>query len=84
MIIGTDIINIMIAVVALSMAMTPIVIIINEKLILPRFGTKEKIDKESIPTLTFSQVVQDFTVVQKFISQNKYVSFIYLGFIIFM
>jgi monovalent cation:proton antiporter-2 (CPA2) family protein len=42
MIIEARIINIMIAVVALSMAMTPIVIIINEKLILPRFGTKEK------------------------------------------
>lgn len=47
MIIGVDIINIMIAVVALSMAMTPIVIIINEKLILPRFGTMEKEEKEA-------------------------------------
>jgi voltage-gated potassium channel Kch len=47
MIIEANIINIMIAVVALSMAMTPIVIIINEKLILPRFGTKEKEEKEA-------------------------------------
>lgn len=47
MIIETHIINIMIAVVALSMAMTPIVIIINEKFILPRFGTKEKQDREA-------------------------------------
>lgn len=47
MIVEANIINIMIAVVALSMAMTPIVIIINEKLILPRFGTKEKEGKEA-------------------------------------
>jgi voltage-gated potassium channel Kch len=43
----TNIINVMVAVVALSMAMTPIVIVINEKLILPRFGTKEKDERES-------------------------------------
>lgn len=46
-IIETNIINIMVAVVALSMAMTPIVIVINEKLILPRFGTKEQVERES-------------------------------------
>ena len=46
-IIDTNIINVMVAVVALSMAMTPIVIVINEKLILPRFGTKEKDERES-------------------------------------
>jgi CPA2 family monovalent cation:H+ antiporter-2/glutathione-regulated potassium-efflux system protein KefB len=46
-IIETNIINVMVAVVALSMAMTPIVIAINEKLILPRFGTKEKDERES-------------------------------------
>ncbi|WP_144461317.1 MFS transporter [Siminovitchia fortis] len=45
---------------------------------------KENIDKETIPVLTFSQVISDFTVVQKFISSNKYVSFIYLGFIMIM
>ncbi|MYL34970.1 MFS transporter [Pontibacillus yanchengensis] len=45
---------------------------------------KEEIDKETIPTLTFSQVLQDFSVVKKFMSQNKYVSIIYLGFIIVM
>ncbi len=44
--IDSNIINIMVAVVALSMAMTPIVIALNEKLILPRFGTKEKDDRE--------------------------------------
>lgn len=46
-IIESNIINVMVAVVALSMAMTPIVIVINEKLILPRFGTKEKDERES-------------------------------------
>ncbi|MBP1950876.1 MFS transporter [Virgibacillus litoralis] len=45
---------------------------------------KENINKDKIPTLTFSQVAQDFSVVQKFMSQNKYVSFTYLGFIIVM
>ena len=46
-IIPEDIINVMVAVVALSMAMTPIVIVLNEKLILPRFGTKEKEERET-------------------------------------
>lgn len=46
-IIPEDIINVMVAVVALSMAMTPIVIVLNEKLILPRFGTKEKAERET-------------------------------------
>lgn len=45
---------------------------------------KENIDKETIPRLTFSQVIRDFTVVQRFMSHNKYVSFIYLGFIMIM
>ncbi|UOQ86589.1 MFS transporter [Gracilibacillus salinarum] len=44
----------------------------------------EKIDKETIPTLTIAQVVRDFTVVQKFMLHNKYVSFVYLGFIMVM
>lgn len=46
-IIPEDLINIMVAVVALSMAMTPIVIVMNERLILPRFGTKEKSEREA-------------------------------------
>ncbi|WP_242985944.1 MFS transporter [Oceanobacillus zhaokaii] len=45
---------------------------------------KENIDKESIPTLTIAQLIRDFTVVQKFILKNKYVSFVYLGFIMIM
>lgn len=45
---------------------------------------KEDINKEIIPKLTFSQVVRDFTIVQQFISHNKYISFIYLGYIMVM
>ncbi|NBJ69228.1 MULTISPECIES: MFS transporter [Clostridia] len=45
---------------------------------------KENINKDTIPALTISQVIHDFTVVQKFIATHKYVSFIYLGFIIIM
>lgn len=43
---------------------------------------KEKIDKISILKLTTSQVIYDFTIVWRFMLANKYVSFIYLGFII--
>ena len=42
---------------------------------------KEEIDREAIPSLTFAQVLSDFTVVAQFISKNKYIAFIYLGFI---
>jgi len=45
---------------------------------------KENIDKRAVPPLTIAQVVQDFTIVQKFVQNNKYVSFIYLGFIMIM
>jgi MFS family permease len=45
---------------------------------------KENIDHATIPTLTLSQIARDFTVVQKFMSKNSYVSFVYLGFIIIM
>lgn len=44
----------------------------------------ESIDKETIPRLTVSQVIRDFTVVREFMEKNNYVSFIYLGFIILM
>jgi voltage-gated potassium channel Kch len=37
----------MIAVVAVSMALTPLLMLINEKLIQPRFGTKEAVAKEA-------------------------------------
>ncbi len=45
---------------------------------------KENIEKETIPTLTVSQIIRDFTVVREFTSNNKYVSSIYLGFIMIM
>lgn len=45
---------------------------------------KENIDKAAIPKLTVSQVVSDFTVVQKFVSDNKYIAYIYLGYIMIM
>jgi MFS family permease len=44
----------------------------------------EKIEKETIPRLTIKQVLLDFTVVQNFIQDNKYISGIYLGFILLM
>ncbi|SHH77320.1 MFS transporter [Virgibacillus chiguensis] len=44
----------------------------------------EYIVKEAIPNLTFSQIIKDFTVVQRFLKENKYVSYIYLGFIFIM
>ncbi|PYZ92279.1 MFS transporter [Salipaludibacillus keqinensis] len=44
----------------------------------------EKIEKESIPSLTIAQVKKDFTTVTTFMSKNKYITFIYLGFIFIM
>jgi monovalent cation:proton antiporter-2 (CPA2) family protein len=41
-----DLTNILIASVAISMAITPLLMLMNEKLIQPKFGTKEKTDKE--------------------------------------
>lgn len=38
-----DLVDILIAVVALSMALTPLVLLFNEKLIQPRFGTREAV-----------------------------------------
>lgn len=45
---------------------------------------KENISNTEIPSLTMSQVVQDFKVVQTFMLKNTYVSFIYLAFILVM
>lgn len=39
-----EIVDVMIAVVAISMALTPLVMLVNEKILAPRFGTKEEID----------------------------------------
>ena len=42
-----NIVAILIAVVAISMALTPLFMLLNEKLIQPRFGTKESEEKEA-------------------------------------
>jgi len=57
---------------------------ISAAILLIRLPEIEVIDKKSIPALTPSQVVSDFSVVVKFISHNKYVAFIYLSFIMIM
>ena len=46
-ILAPDTISIMIAVVAISMALTPLVALINEKLILPRIGTEVEDEREA-------------------------------------
>ena len=46
-VIGSEIANPMIAVVAVSMALTPLLMLINDKLILPFFGTKENAEKDA-------------------------------------
>jgi hypothetical protein len=38
----------LLAAVALSMALTPLLMILNEKLILPRFGTREQAEREAL------------------------------------
>jgi monovalent cation:proton antiporter-2 (CPA2) family protein len=43
----SDITNPLIASVAISMALTPLLMLINEKLIQPNFGTKESVEQES-------------------------------------
>ncbi len=43
----TEIANPLIAVVAISMALTPLLILLNEKLIQPRFGTHEQVEREA-------------------------------------
>jgi len=45
-IMSTDIANPLIASVAISMALTPLLMLVNEKLIQPRFGTLEKEERE--------------------------------------
>jgi len=44
-ILSSDVANPLIAVVAISMALTPLLMLFNEKLIQPRFGTKESVKK---------------------------------------
>ncbi len=53
-------------------------------LLLAMLPESEKIERASIPPMTFSQVRNDFTIVREFISQNKYVALIYISFIVVM
>lgn len=46
-ILDAEVIGVMMAVVALSMAMTPLVMLVNERLILPRIGTLESDDRQA-------------------------------------
>lgn len=45
--IQSEVIDILIAVVALSMALTPLLFVLNERLILPRYFTKEKTERKA-------------------------------------
>jgi CPA2 family monovalent cation:H+ antiporter-2/glutathione-regulated potassium-efflux system ancillary protein KefC/glutathione-regulated potassium-efflux system protein KefB len=56
-VLGTDIVNPMVAVVAISMALTPLLMLVNEKLIQPRVGTLEKADRESDEIDTRNSVI---------------------------
>jgi monovalent cation:proton antiporter-2 (CPA2) family protein len=46
-VLGEEIVGPLIAVVALSMGLTPLLMLLNEKLLQPRFGTKEKTEREA-------------------------------------
>ena len=46
-VIATDVIGLLMAVVVLSMASTPLLTLLNEKLILPRVGTRERQEREA-------------------------------------
>lgn len=46
-VISTDVANVLIASVAISMAMTPLLMLINEKFVIPHIGTKEKEEKKT-------------------------------------
>lgn len=52
-----DIANPLIAAVAISMALTPLLMLFNEKLILPNFGTKQNIDREADPIEEQNKVI---------------------------
>jgi monovalent cation:proton antiporter-2 (CPA2) family protein len=56
-VLSTEVANPMIAAVAMSMAMTPLIMLINEKLIQPRFGTVEKTEREDDPIEEKNKVI---------------------------
>ncbi len=46
-IIGSDWTDTLMAVTAISMIMTPLLLLMNERLVLPRFGTRQQVEKEA-------------------------------------
>ncbi|MDN7240896.1 MFS transporter [Planococcus sp. N028] len=52
--------------------------------LLLKLPAEEEIASASIPALTVAQIIDDFTVVAQFVSRNKYISFIYMGFLLIM
>ena len=46
-VLGSDVINPLVAAVAISMALTPILMVLNEKVIQPRLGTKEQAEERT-------------------------------------
>jgi len=44
-----EVANPLVAVVAISMAVTPLLLFVNEKILQPRFGTREKVEREADP-----------------------------------
>ncbi|WP_142826383.1 MFS transporter [Planococcus soli] len=53
-------------------------------LLLALLPETEKKQQEKMPALTFPQVAKDFTVVLDFMAEKKYVSLMYVGFLIVM
>lgn len=56
-IIGSDWTDTLMAVTALSMTMTPLLLLINERLVLSRFGTLQQVEKEADPIDTEHPVI---------------------------
>jgi len=56
-IIGSDWTDTLMAVTALSMTMTPLLLLINERLVLSRFGTRQQVEKEADPIDTEHPVI---------------------------
>lgn len=46
-VLGTEVVSTLVAVVALSMAVTPILFLLNERLIQPRFGTRQQAERRA-------------------------------------
>jgi voltage-gated potassium channel Kch len=56
-VINGELSNLLVAVVALSMPLAPLLILANEKLIQPRFGTKEKVETPTVDISEANQVI---------------------------